>query len=150
MNMFTSGYWEYEYVYQDNWNMNIFTRNVEYVYLRILGIWLCLPQDIGNMNMILFSSGYWEYEYVYQDSWNMNIFTRKVKIGIRLSQNQTKAYGFLQQDCHNALSNFSKTHYYVQFISRLNVVHYSTFDIPIYPRKAFTKFRCWDHKLNSQ
>ena len=85
MNMYISGYWDYEYVYeesgiciclsQDIGNMNMFTRKVEYVYVyQESGICICLSQDIGNMNM--FTSGYWEYEYVYQESGNMNVYLR--------------------------------------------------------------------------
>ena len=87
---------------------------------------------------LLFSYGF-GYIWISQDIGNINMFISEFKIRLKDS---------LQQDWHNALSNSSKTQYYMQFKSLLNVERYLTIDIPFYLRKAFAKFRCSDHKLN--
>ena len=79
-------------------------------------------QKLGS----LATSGF-GYIWISQNIGNINMLISEFKIRLKDS---------LQQDWHNALSNSSKTQYYMymymQFKSLLNVERYLTIDIPFY------------------
>ena len=87
---------------------------------------------------LLFCYGF-GHIWISQDIGNINMLILEFKIRLKDS---------LQHDWHNALSNSSKTHYYMHFKSLLNMKHYLTIDIPFNLRKEFAKCRCSDHNLN--
>ena len=65
-----------------------------------------------------------------------------------ISEFKVRLMDCLHQYWNNALSNYNKAHYYMQFKFLLNVEYYLTINIPFYTRIAFAKFRCSDYKIN--
>ena len=90
-----------------------------------------------HIKNILFRSGF-GYVWIAQDVGDVKLFIVKFK---------QRLFDTLQQNWCSSVNNLSDTFYYKHYKSLLNVERYLTYEIPVYLKVIYTRFRCSNFRL---